>query len=276
LVAHIKALLSRSKTRGGPPVQAAPLERGYMIGVVSARGGLGVSSLVLNLALAYNQKHKANIIAAETRPGQGTWALELGLAIPEGMNNLLKMKPADITVALVEKELFRTTFGIRMLLASPRMQDCELMNNTAQLEAILQHVATLGSLILVDIGTPFQPGFEKVVGLCQEIIVVTEPQPYTIQRTRMLINEMGNLGVGRSKLLNLVLINRLRADVQLSIVQVQEMLGGQPVSLLIPPAPEQAFHAAMKYVPFTMLQPDGLVAQQYLRLAEQISQRIKK
>lgn len=276
LVAHIKALLARSKTRGPAPAPAAPINKGYVIGVVAPRGGLGVSSLTLNLALSYNQKYKADIITAEMRPGQGTWAMELGLPLPEGLNNLLQLKPSEITPSAVESELFRTTFGIRMLLASPRQKDAALLANTAQLEAVVNTLPGLAALTLLDIGTPCGQTFEKLISACHEVIVVTEPNPNTIARTKLFLSELIDLGVGKSKIMTLAMINRVRADVQLSIIQVQEMLGGQTVSILIPPVPEQAYHAALKFVPYSLLQPDGLLAQQFVRLAEQIHERVKK
>ncbi len=48
LVAHIKALLARGKNRA-----AVPQEKGYTIGFIAAKGGLGVSSLALNLAICH-------------------------------------------------------------------------------------------------------------------------------------------------------------------------------------------------------------------------------
>ena len=69
LTAHLRALLSRRRTPVAPPP-----ERGYVIGVVAPKGGLGVSTLVLNLALMYHQRNKGEVIAAELRPGQGSWS----------------------------------------------------------------------------------------------------------------------------------------------------------------------------------------------------------
>jgi len=50
------------------------------------------------------------VIAAELRPGQGTWASELGFADPDGLNNILKMKPSEITNKVVESALSENEF----------------------------------------------------------------------------------------------------------------------------------------------------------------------
>jgi len=270
LVAHIKSLLSRNKSRTGPIVT----QKGYVIGVLAPKGGLGVSSLVLNLAISLYQKMKSDVVAVELRPGHGSWALELGMTNMDGLNNLLRLKPFDITSATIEKELTKLTYGPRVLMASNRLNDVELGNNSAQFEAILNQIVLITPLLLLDIGASFLPNIDKVLAQCNEAILITEPYPSTVHETHVLIDELATKGFGKSKLLNIVIVNRVRADVQLSITQVQEMLG-QPITQVIPPAPELAFQAGLRSIPLIQVQPDGLVTQQYGRLAETILQRVK-
>jgi CheY-like chemotaxis protein/MinD-like ATPase involved in chromosome partitioning or flagellar assembly len=271
LVARIKALLTRGKGRQ----TAGSAERGYTVGVMAPKGGLGVSSLVLNLALAYYQKTKLDLIAAELLPGHGTWGLELGFANPSGLCNLLRMKPNEITPSLVERELIRTTYGIRLLMASIRKKDVELATATSQLDLVIQQLQQLTPLLLLDLGTMSVPMFDRSLALCQELLVVTEPYPTTVQHTRSLLEELMERGFGKLRPVTLVIVNRVRADVQMSITQVQEKLG-MPISHVIPPAPEQAFQAGMRNIPLIMVQPDGLVAQQFYRLADFLAGKQKK
>ncbi len=271
LVARIKALLTRGKGRQ----PTGPLESAYTIGIMAPKGGLGVSSLALNLALAYYQKSKADLIAAEIRPGHGSWGIELGFANQAGLSNLLRLKPGEITPPIVERELVRTTYGIRLLMASSRKKDVELVACTSQMDLIIQQLQGIAPLLVLDLGTIILPMFDRILAMCQELIVVTEPYPLTVQHTRLLLDEISERGFGKFRPVTLVIVNRVRADVQLSITQVQDRLG-MPIAQVIPPSPEQAFQAGLRNVPLIMLQPDGLVAQQYYRLAELIAQRLKK
>jgi Flp pilus assembly CpaE family ATPase len=50
-----------------------------VIGVLSARGGLGVSSVASNLAAALHTRAQADVILAEMTPGQGTLGMDLGI-----------------------------------------------------------------------------------------------------------------------------------------------------------------------------------------------------
>ncbi len=268
LTAHLRALLQRSRVRAVPSK-----ERGYVVGVLAAKGGVGVSTLALNLAIAYHQKTKVEVIAAELRPGQGTWSGELSHTLSEGLGNILRMRAQDITATSIENEMARMPYGIRLLMTSPKSKDTELMKNTEQLEALVENLPLLAKLVLLDIGTNFVPGYEMLLGHCNEVIVVTEPFPSSVQRTRTLIDDLAAIGFGRSKLMTVVSINRIRADVQLSITQMQEVLG-VPIAQVIPPAPEIAFQAANRNIPLIQVQIGGVVSQQYSNLAERFIQRV--
>ncbi len=272
LIARIKALFTRSKTRGTGPLLT---RRGYVIGIMAAKGGLGVSTLALNLALAYYQKTRAEVIAAEMRPGQGTWAGELAFSNSDGLTNLLAMRAGDITLEDVEKQLTSTTYGIRLLLATSRSADSHrLAESLPQLEVLLFHLFTLGSFITLDIGTPCTPGIEKMLDSIDELILVTEPQPHSVKRTGQLMDELSSLGFSLTKPCSVVINNRVRADMQLSAVQIQEMLN-RPKTPFIPGVSEQSYQAAVRNIPLGFLQPDGIYMQQINELASQYASRLR-
>ena len=126
LIARIRALFTRAKSRGTGPLLT---RRGYVVGIMAAKGGMGVSTLALNLALAYYQKTRAEVIAAEMRPGQGTWSAELNFPQDDGLTNLLAMRSGDITLEDVERQLTSTTYGIRLLLTSHKATDSTRLIN---------------------------------------------------------------------------------------------------------------------------------------------------
>jgi pilus assembly protein CpaE len=271
LVARVKSLLSRAKSRPASPAA----ERGYMIAVLAPKGGMGASTLTLNLAISYAQRVKSDVIAAELRPGHGSWAEDLGYNSKEGLNNLLKAKPFEIRNNNVETELMRTTYnGVRLLLADSEMSDVDLVGASAQLEAVVRILPFLAPMVLLDIGVPVLPKIDRILAFCDEVMLITEPFPASLRSTKRYMQELGNCGFGKSKLLTVVMINRIRADIQLTITQVQESIG-QTVAQVIPPVPEIAYQAALQFLPIVKIQPDGLIAQQFRRLAEIIAQRKK-
>jgi DNA-binding response OmpR family regulator len=272
LSAHIKALLSRTTKNRATP---APASKGYVVGVMAAKGGVGCSTVALNLAVTLFQKEKVDTIAAEFRPGNGVWAQELGYTNNEGLQGLFQYKPAEITHEVVEKELVANASGIRLLMASSQPKDIDACGNTAHFEAILTQLSGLSPLTVVDIGANTLPGIDKVLNLVNEIILVVEPHPTVVARSKVLLDDLSSKGFGRAKLVTVVLVNRIRSDIQLSWSQVQEQLN-QPVAVVFTPVPELAYHSALRYTPMVMLQSDGLHAQQFGKLAELISQHAPK
>ena len=270
LVAHIKAVLART-WRVRPAIAAPIKERGYTIGVMAVRGGLGVSTLALNLGVSLYNICKQAVIVAEFRPGQGSIGPELGYLLPEGLSHLLQRQPAKIDFAAVETELVEHASGVRLLLASTRPRDVQLANAAAHFEAIAHHLAHNASYLVIDLGSMLTPLAEKMVQQCDQVLILVEPGAQTLSRTKALIEDLAELGIGSGRL-SYVLLNRVRSDTQLSVSQVQEQLN-RNLSAVITPAPELIHQAFQNNQPVVNLQPESLIAQQFVKLAEKIAQK---
>jgi CheY-like chemotaxis protein len=268
LHANIKALLVQ-RTASAETIG----EHGYVIGVIAAKGGLGVSTTALNLAISYHEKYKDNVIAAELKPGQGSWASELDFSDPCGLCNLLEMNVSEITSTAVEGQLVTTPFNVRLLLASNDPADLVSISNVEQYEAVLQQLSLLAPLVVLDIGTSFLPAYNAVTDICDEIIVVTEPHPNSVKRTRYLIDDLRNNGFGSAKVMTVVSVNHTRSDMVLSMSDIEGEIK-QTVTLGIPPSTELSYQAAVRSIPMVQVQPESLVAQQFASLAEKISERV--
>lgn len=268
LQANIKALLLQRQTSSD-----SRGEKGYIVGLLSAKGGQGVSTVALNLSITYHKKQDSKVIAAELRPGQSSWSQELALSDNDGLTNLLRLSPQEITSSVVESELIHTQFGIHLLMASNRSQDVEFATAVGQLDAVLQQLPYLAPFTVLDIGTNYIPGFDVVTDSCDEIILVTETQPPAVHRTHLLANELREKRFGSAKPMNIVIVNRTRADMSLNLSQVENIVG-QSVALGFPPAVELAFRSYDMSSPMILIQPDGMIAQQFNILADQIAHRV--
>lgn len=262
LAAHIRSLLSRRKTQG----EIKP-SQGHVIGVIAAKGGVGVSTIALNLAVSIHIKTNTNVIAAEMCPSQGTWSLLLGLPNSEGLIHLLEMPSASINRNSIEKEMIKSSTGVSLLLASTSLKNPEVLNATEQLKTLVQQLPYMATYTILDLGSELCPNFEPALDHCDEIILVTDPFPVTVSRTKNMMVPLLEKGFGKSRILTVVLFNRVRSDLQLTVTQVRELLDNQ-VPIVIPPAPEQAFQAASRSVPMVLAQPDSLVSQQLNSLAD--------
>ena len=274
LQAHVKALLARSSKAKSltTPVVAAAIEKpAYIIGVIAARGGLGVTTIAVNLAAMLRRKTNVDVILAEFRPGQGTLAADLRLSKENGLSDLLNTSAAEITGQLVRDQLSQHSSGVDILTASPQPRQGLLLNNIQQFEVILNRLSLMARFVVVDLGTGITPLTQKLLPSMTEILAVVEPFENSIRHSRALLDDMASLNVDRTRL-RVVVNYRLRSEAQLSVPQVQERIR-YPIEVTFTPAPELLMQAARMQTVAVLVQQDSLTVQQYSTLAGKIEAR---
>jgi pilus assembly protein CpaE len=273
LVAHVRAVLNRAQRSFAPGVSSSSArlleERGNVIGVISAKGGIGVSTVAVNLGIALTSKHRKSVIVADYRPGAGTIGLEIGLPATPGMTQFLEMQPSEITAQGIEAALLSHPSNVRFFLSSPEPQDAHYIAHVDQFMAITNHLAYLSPVTVLDLGPGATPVNERVLPECNEIVVILEPVSQTVVQTRYLIEYLHKINIGGDQITT-VLVNRVRAGIQLPLGQVQDQLG-QTVNAIFTAAPELFYQSQMENVPVLLKQADGITAQQFLKLADGIA-----
>jgi CheY-like chemotaxis protein len=272
LFAHVKAVLARG-SKGSQPA-AVQGEKGVVIGILAAKGGLGTSTMAINLGVTLRTQLKKEILVAELRPGEGSLGLDLGYTRPDGLNTLLQKQPAEISATAVENGLTSHSTGLRLLLSSYQPIDVQHAQNLAGFEAVVKQLVYLGEVVILDLGPGIPSRTEKILSLCDHIILVMEPIPATVSRTKALIEDLVKLGFGPGRT-HITLITRQRTEMQLSWSQAQEQLGS-PIDVTFTPAPEQIYQAAKANVPVVIQHPHSLLAQQFTKLADLLAKLVRQ
>ncbi len=274
LQAHVRALLARSDKKAAPKTATNGQEqRGYVIGVLSARGGLGVTSVAANLAAGISSRAQADVILAELTPGRGTLGLDLGLTGGKELNDLLSGSLVEITREKVAAALVPHVSGIKLLAATENPRDVHLTSQINNYEALVSRLATLSRFIILDLGIGLPPFVQKILPMCSERIVVVEGVPNSIYHSKILIDEISALGIDRKAIIA-VLNNRVRSETQMPWTQVQEKLN-HSIAITLTPAPELFFQAARNQTPSVVCQPTNVTSQQFLKFADQVLEREK-
>jgi CheY-like chemotaxis protein/MinD-like ATPase involved in chromosome partitioning or flagellar assembly len=276
LQAHVKALLARSAQKEKEPnqvVTASHEHHGYVIGVLSARGGLGVSSLASNLAAGIYSRTQSDVILAELTPGQGTIGTDFGYQNQKGLTELLKGTMVEITREKVESSLSPHNSGLKLLLASENPRDVTLTSQVQNYEALVVRLSTLARFVILDLGNGLPAFVQKLLPMCNERFIVVEGVPGTIQHTKLLIDEIVDLKIDR-KSISVVLNNRMRTESQMQLAQVQEKLG-HSIAATLTPAPEAFLQATRLQTPAVICQPTNMTSQQFLKIADIVLEREK-
>jgi pilus assembly protein CpaE len=272
LQTRVKALLSRADVKKESVGVMKSDNEGFVIGVLGARGGLGTTTLAVNLAASLHARTKSDVIVGEMQPGQGALALDLGLTSSKGLVDLLSLnKSNELTREKVLDAIESHPSGLKLLLASDRPRDMHLINQIANYELIIKRLSSLARFVVLDLGMGLQPYAEKVLPLCDETLVVLEGVPNTIIHTRALIDDIAALGVSKKKL-HVLLNNRIRSDTQLPSSKVKTKLEHEIISTLTP-APELFVQATRVQTPAVLCQPDSLTTRQIGKLVDFMTER---
>ncbi|HMZ07383.1 MAG TPA: response regulator [Anaerolineales bacterium] len=274
LQAHVKALLARSGPKKTEDLQStAPEHRGRVIGVISARGGLGVSTIAANVAAGLHTREQSDVILAELTPGQGTLGMELGVPDQKGLTEALSGNVVEVTREKVQSSLVNHASGVKLFLASESPRDVNLASKTENFEVLVARLASLGSFVVLDFGSGLPTFAQKLLPVCDERIVVMEGTPNTIHHTKLFLNELSAMGIDL-KTITVVLNNRQRSDAQMPWAQVQEKLG-HSIAITLTPAPELFLQATRLQTPVVMAQPASMTSQQFLKIVDFILERKK-
>jgi CheY-like chemotaxis protein len=177
LLRSIRGAIYRHKRRGpSPPTPSRP--SGYTIGFVGTKGGVGVTSTVLNLAAVLAPERST--IAIETAVGRGGFAQHLRPDIqPASVPYMGERTPSrnDSDWAVP------TCLGARVL--NEPLAGCEgTPAAVAQIREILHRAATQADFVLVDAGSQLDPVAQAVLAECQAIVLVVDREPASLAAVR--------------------------------------------------------------------------------------------
>lgn len=266
LASRVKAILARTPTQR--PREAS---KGMTIGVLGAKGGVGTTTIALNIGAALTSRQETPIIA-DFRLGVGSMGLMMGFGRSYGLANILSRPVEEINPRLIEGELAVHSSGLRALLSSPRAKEAQLNFSPEAVLAITRALRTMGRPAIFDLGTGLTPLVAKVQRELDQLVIVVEPLGITLAMARELLREVETSGApGR---LHIVVVNRSQTGLQTPWHEVEQTLGRE-VRGIISAAPEMAFQANEAGTPMVLYQPNSIVANQLIKLSEELNTRIR-
>lgn len=260
MVARVAALLERTRRlRAEQPEKA-----GQVVSFIGAKGGVGTTTVVLNMGVAMALQGKA-VIAAEFRPYWGSFPVLLGLPASKGLESLLDLPPERITPRAVGACLAREHSGMQLLCA-PRTLDTEARFEARQAESILTSLSSLADHILLDLPPHPSPSSEAAIRASRWIFLVVEPVRDCLESAVAQASRI-RAQVSAGTDLRALVVNRVPLAAPLSLNEIGERLGF-PVLGAIPPAADECSRAQQLGRALIHLQAEALVSQAYREMAQ--------
>jgi len=268
LFAHMKAVLNRSKIPDTTISSKLPSDRGQVIGVIANKGGIGVTTLAINLAFILHKEYRKDVILADFRPGQGQIGLDLGYRKTDGVNYIFEKNPNELNTEMLTEKLELHPSGVHILLASHHPRDSRFIDHAEHYEQITAHLSAAANYLVIDLGAPLSRTNRKIIPLCDKIVLVVEPVPNTLTQAKLLLDDFPQFGIDVNRI-HVALVNRVQSGVQLSWSQVQEKLD-RSLTVIFTPIPELAYQSSADGVPVIIQHSDSLTTQQYHKLAAKL------
>ncbi len=261
LAARIKNMLDTRR----PAVPAQPEQSALTIGVMGSKGGVGTTTLALNIAASLMAQGHETIVT-DLRLGSGSLGLMLGLGEACGMANVIAKDPTAITTELVQQELSDHQSGLRALLASSRPREAQVPVKADALKALFNALKPLADVVVYDLGTGYTRINAQILPLIDRLILLVEPFAIPLTITRQLIDEIEKSHRLR---VEIVVITRSQSKMQIPWHQVEEQLS-RPILAIVSTAPDMAVQSAEAHIPMVIMNPSAIVTNQITKLAEDI------
>ncbi|XWX04922.1 response regulator [Aggregatilineales bacterium SYSU G02658] len=273
LATRVRAMLTRASSKQEAPIQTQSVSRprNISIGVLGAKGGVGATTVAVNLGAGMLVSGE-NPIVADFRLGSGGVGAMLGLIRTQSMSRLLTSQPTDLTQKAVENALASHASGLRALVCSVNAREAQLKFSEDQAVNIINHVRMLGKPAIFDLGSTYSGLTARLLQEMERILLVVEPNSLCINMARELLRQLDEDGSGNR--VGLVVVSRAQSSLQTSWQEVEAALGRE-IRAIVSPAPELAFQALENKTPLILLQPNSVVAGQFAKLTEAMKPKLK-
>jgi DNA-binding response OmpR family regulator len=266
LASRVKAVLLRSAAqRRTSSAETA----GLALGFLGAKGGVGTTTLAMNVAAVMVAKESTSVM--DMRLGQGSLGLMLNFGRSQGLANLLSRPSGDINARAVENELVAHSNGLKLLLSSTRPKESQLNINPDTAALVLKHLRTLTRNVCVDLGAGLTKQAARLVKEVDQLILVVEPNRVTLNMGREMLRELETMGIGRGRT-NVVIVDRVKSPAQVPWQEAEQILSHDMLAV-IAPVPDLAIQAADAGFPMVSFQPNSIVASQIGKLTEELVTR---
>ncbi len=224
--------------------ESAPEGSGRVIAVMGAKGGVGTTTVVANIACAL-RSHDLSVCAIEMRGDHGNLSRLLDVTPASDIGALLKLDAGEIDDARFRAALALQSDGVRVLPAPRLAEDfCEVRAEHAR--AIVEAASRSFDLVVIDLSPGASAVNREVLGLADVVALVLEQDPSAVSAAGAMLSLLESWHV-RASIGSVVVARTALPEVQ-SVAQINSELGLKRLGV-VPCAPELFHKAAVSREP---------------------------
>ncbi len=274
LTASIRQVYSREKEKAGRAAVAAsiartnssPTEEGLVVAVFSPKGGVGRTTIAVNLAVAAAAELGKKVTLVDGSFQFGDVAVLLNLNPKDkSMSDLVPELEQGGDPDSVDSYTVSHSSGIKVLLAPPSPEMAELITPSG-VKHVIEILRTRNELVVVDCGAWFNDTILGILDLADVVLTVLTLEITSIKNIRLFLEVAEQLGYSHK--IRLVL-NRADTTLGIRVADVEHSIG-RKVDHTIVSDGRAVVYALNRGVPFVLSNRESQVSQDVLRLATAI------
>ncbi|MGD0103361.1 MAG: cellulose synthase operon protein YhjQ/BcsQ [Rhodopila sp.] len=216
---------------------------GQIVAVCGARGGVGTSSIALNLAYEIMTSVKGHVALLDLHVQGGEIALMVGARPGPGLRIALE-DATRVDGLFLERASIVLEPRLR-LIASEEAFDTEATVTEAGLARVLDLLQKKFNFIIVDIPMPLPPALIRVVTLARQVVTVLTPDVASLRDTQNIRNVVAGI-TGADRVISV--LNRADMKGGIERALIDRALGGAP-DVIIPELGRGMLEAINRGVP---------------------------
>ena len=264
----LAAALQRVKQQSG---QRNSTQRGCrVIAVAGATGGVGTTSIAVNLAcaLAAEEGHSVVLVDLDVALGDADVFLD---TIPEYTLADVAQNVARLDLTLLKKSLTKHSSGIHLLPRPVQLEDARLITPES-LQRVIGLLKTSFTHIVLDTSKSFGPLDMQAFQMADEVMMVTQLDLPCLRNVVRLMMSFDEDAVLRSKVK--IVVNRAGQDIgQISLKKAQETIG-RDIFWQVPNDYRVMVEVRNNGVPLLQHAPKAGITHSICQLAQAISGRV--
>ena len=251
---------------GGTAPTAQGREPGQVIAVFSPKGGVGRTTVAVNLAVAAatDLNKKVVLVDASFQFGDVGVLLNLnpkGKSIADLLPELEAGEPESLDTFVVTHSA-----GFRVLLAPPTPETAELITPAA-VRKIIEKLRYEADVVIVDCAAFFNDTTLGILDMADTILTMLSLEITSIKNMRLFLEVADQLGYEKGKVR--LVLNRGDSALGIRVTDVEQSIG-RKVNDTITSDGRSVVYALNRGVPFYLSNKDAQVSQDILRLAKAV------
>jgi pilus assembly protein CpaE len=245
------------------------MQRGKIVTIYSPKGGVGCTTIAVNLALTLNNDDtRAVLVDGNLQFG------DVAVFVNEqGKNTIADLTPRvdELDPDIVEEVMVKHAGTGLHILAAPNRPEYAEKVSSVQFSKVLEYLRKLYSYVVVDTTAYLTDATLAAIDASDLIILVSTQDIPSIKNCRLFLDLLQTMGIDRDKIL--FVMNRFDKRINITPDRVAENLK-QPVAAVIPLDEQSVTKAVNRGVPFILDGKNQPAARGILSLAESVRARV--